>query len=176
MRHAPSPRLLRLEEQFRMLDGLVGALLRSRHGGPEEPRPRVPTPQANPTIPARLPLFEALFAALRAGTWPDRPDAASALTGVPKRLLSSNATYPNTAFPNTAFQNAAFFDAYFSNYIEGTEFPVEDRLIRIVFQRRDPGRTGQPTPTTCSGPIAWSQAGSEMHHRPAELRGVRGDC
>ena len=36
-----------------------------------------------------------------------------------------------------AFQNEAFFDAYFSNYIEGTEFPVDD-AIGIVFAGKIP--------------------------------------
>ena len=35
------------------------------------------------------------------------------------------------------FQIAAFFDAYFSNYIEGTDFPV-DQAIRIVFEGEIP--------------------------------------
>ncbi len=39
----------------------------------------------------------------------------------------------------TAFQNAAFVDAYFSNYIEGTEFGVEEAL-EIVFEGRIPER------------------------------------
>jgi hypothetical protein len=34
-----------------------------------------------------------------------------------------------------AFQNLAFFDAYFSNYIEGTEFTVEE-AAEIVFQQK----------------------------------------
>ena len=106
---------LGLEEQARALDGLAAALLRSR---PAELRTSTARAYAagEPYDPARLPLFQALFAALRASTWPDRPDAA--------------ATLP-------AFGNAAFFDAYFSNYIEGTDFPVE-QAIRIVFQGEIP--------------------------------------
>jgi hypothetical protein len=37
------------------------------------------------------------------------------------------------------FENAAFVDAYFSNYIEGTEFGVEEAL-EIVFEGRIPER------------------------------------
>ena len=107
--------LLGLEEQFRTLDSLVAALLRSR---PSELKTRAARAYAagEPYDPARLPLFEALFGVLRAGTWPSRPDGA-------------------TEAP--AFQNAAFFDAYFSNYIEGTDFPV-DEALRIVFEGEIP--------------------------------------
>lgn len=100
---------LGLEEQFRILDGLAAALLRSRPAEMRTPAARAYA-AGEPYDPARLPLFEALFAALRAQIWPDRPDGAAP----------------------PAFQNAAFFDAYFSNYIEGTDFPVE-QAIRIVF-------------------------------------------
>ena len=106
--------LLGLDEQARTLDGLVAALLRSR---PADLKSNLKTATARayaagqPYDPARLPLLTALFAALRSQAWPERPDAA--------------------AHP-PAFANAAFFDAYFSNYIEGTEFPVEE-AIRIVF-------------------------------------------
>jgi len=107
--------LLGLDGQFRLLDALIAGLLRSRPSDLKAPAARAYA-AGEPYDPARLPPFEALFAALRAGTWPDRPDAAARAP---------------------AFQNAAFFDAYFSNYIEGTEFPVE-QAIRIVFQGEIP--------------------------------------
>ena len=44
---------------------------------------------------------------------------------------------PDPAMGGRAFQNLAFFDAYFSNYIEGTEFTVEE-AADIVFQQRIP--------------------------------------
>ena len=101
--------------QFRVLDGLIGALLRSRTADLKTPAARAYA-AGEPYDALRLPVFESLFAALRSATWPNRPD--------------SSARPP-------AFQNAAFFDAYFSNYIEGTEFPVEE-AIRIVFQGEIP--------------------------------------
>ena len=105
---------LGLEAQLRMLNSLVGALLRSRTADLQAPIARAYA-TGEPYDSLRLPVFEALFAALRIGTWPVRSDAAL----------------------SPAFQNAAFFDAYFSNYIEGTEFPVEE-AIRIVFQGEIP--------------------------------------
>lgn len=107
--------LLGFDEQYTTLDGLIGALLRSRPSDLKNPAARAYA-AGEPYDPSRLPRFESLFAALRAGAWPDRPD--------------------NAAEP-PAFLNAAFFDAYFSNYIEGTDFPV-DEAIRIVFQGEIP--------------------------------------
>ena len=111
---------LGLEEQFRTLDGLIGALLRSRPAEIKSQTMKSPTARAyaagEPYDPQRLPVLAALLAALRAGVWPSRPNRAS---------------------EPPAFQNAAFFDAYFSNYIEGTDFPV-DEAIRIVFQGEIP--------------------------------------
>jgi len=101
---------LGLEPQFRVLDGLIGALLRSRPAALTAPAARAYA-AGEPYDPARLPLFEALFRALRETASPGRADRAA---------------------EPPAFFNAAFFDAYFSNYIEGTEFPV-DQAIRIVF-------------------------------------------
>jgi hypothetical protein len=106
---------LGLAPQFRMLDGLIAALLRPRPATLTAPAARAYA-AGEPYDPARLPVFEALFAALREAAAPNRPDSA--------------ATPP-------AFYNAAFFDAYFSNYIEGTDFPV-DQAIRIVFEREIP--------------------------------------
>ena len=128
--------LLGLEEQARTLDGLAGALLRSRPSdGLTAPAARAYA-AGQPYDPARLPLFEALFAALRAGTWPDRPDAAFQNAAFQN---NQSAAFQNNQ--NAAFQNAAFFDAYFSNYIEGTEFPVEE-AIGIVFRGEIPA--GRP--------------------------------
>jgi hypothetical protein len=108
--------ILELEEQFRILDGLIGALLRSR------PTPLLNTPSTlayaagEPYDPNRLPVFEALLAELRAMSIVNRSDKA---------------------VRPPAFHNVAFFDAYFSNSIEGTDFPV-DQAIRIVFQNELP--------------------------------------
>lgn len=112
--HAIAP-ALGLEAQFRTLDDLIGALMRSRPADLTTPAGRAYA-AGEPYDPQRLPVFEALFAGLREAPWPSHPD--------------------QSAQPS-AFYNVAFFDAYFSNYIEGTEFPV-DEAIRIVFEREMP--------------------------------------
>jgi len=99
-----------LEEPMRILDGIVGALLRSRSVPLTAPTARAYA-AGEPYDPQRLPRFNALFDALRSHSFPERRDRGA---------------------ESPAFENAAFFDAYFSNYIEGTEFPVE-QAIRIVF-------------------------------------------
>ena len=109
---APS---LGLEEQFHLLDGMIGALLGTRAFRLKARSARAYA-AGEPYDPTRLPIFEALFTALRNGAWPRRPD---------------NAGQP------PAFFNVAFFDAYFSNYIEGTKFPVE-QAMRIVFEGEIP--------------------------------------
>ena len=132
--------LLGLEEQYRILDGLVAALLRSRPARLATPVARAYA-EGEPYDPARLPLLTALFAALRAGEWPVMPDRslqpppASPTTATPSAAEVGSAL--QTIFQSTAFQNCAFFDAYFSNYIEGTEFPIE-QAIRIVFEGEIP--------------------------------------
>lgn len=142
--------LLGLEEQFRTLDGLIGGLLRSRPSALKSPTARAYA-AGEPYDPVRLPLFDALFAALRSGVWPDRPNAAG----------------ETPAFQNTAFQFAAFFDAYFSNYIEGTEFQVE-QAIRIVFGGEiPPARPADAHDVLGTYRLVGSQ--DEMRRRPADF-------
>jgi fido (protein-threonine AMPylation protein) len=106
---------LGMDDQYRILDGLIAALLRSRPVDLISPVARAYA-AGEPYDPTRLPTFDALFSSLRLGTWPDTRDRSSE--------------------PHH-FHNAAFFDAYFSNYIEGTEFPI-DQAIRIVFEGERP--------------------------------------
>jgi hypothetical protein len=147
--------LLGLDEQFRLLDSLIAALLRSRPSDLKAPSARAYA-AGEPYDPARLPLFEALFAALRAGVWPDRPAAAA----LPPASQAD-------AFIDTSFQNAAFFDAYFSNYIEGTDFPVE-QAIRIVFAGEIPVHRPADAHDVL-GTYRLVASRDEMGRRPADL-------
>lgn len=106
---------LGMQAAFATLDRLAGTLQGTRRG-----RLRAPAAIARaagmPYDAHRLEQFTRLGDVLRA--WPsvDRADA-----GIGGR----------------EFQNLAFFDAYFSNFIEGTEFEVEEAL-GIVFENRIP--------------------------------------
>jgi hypothetical protein len=136
---------LGLETQFRTLDDLIGALMRSRSAEMTAPAARAYA-AGEPYDPQRLPMFEALFAGLREVSWPNRPDRSAEAP---------------------AFHNVAFFDAYFSNYIEGTEFPV-DQAIRIVFEREMPAnRPADAHDVLGTYRLAASQ--EEMHRRPGDF-------
>ena len=106
---------LELTEEFRRIDALIGALLGSRDAALESP---VAAARAAglPYDPHRLDLFQRLFTEL-AGT-------------APVTRLARPTDGP--ALP--------FFEAYFSNFIEGTEFAVDeaaDIVFHGTFLKRD---------------------------------------
>jgi hypothetical protein len=103
------------EAAYAELDSLIGALLGTRRASLESPVAGARAAR-EPYDPARIKLFRILFEALAAFAVSPRPD-------------------PVRSGP--AFENLAVADAYFSNFIEGTEFEVEE-AIRIVFEQRIP--------------------------------------
>ncbi len=109
---------LGMEAEFEKLNKLISAMLASRPSGLLSSPLAVARALGNPYDPARLELFEKLFVALKQKEFPDLPD----------RNISDR-----------SFRNFAFFEAYFSNYIEGTEFELEDAM-RII-------ETDLPMPT-----------------------------
>ncbi len=96
---------LGMQAEFGKLNKLISALLNTN------PSKKLSSPLAvarafgHPYDPARLPLFEKLFVELKQKEFKELPEK-------------------NTS--NQSFRNFAFFEAYFSNYIEGTEFELED--------------------------------------------------
>lgn len=107
--------VLDAEGAFRRLDELVGTLLGTRRGAVSAPA-LLARLAGHPYDPARLPLFEALFAELRERAPLGRSDT-------------------NTS--DDSWRHHAFLDAYFSNYIEGTEFEIGEALA-IVFDGQIP--------------------------------------
>lgn len=103
------------EQAFAELDELLGALLRTR-AAPLAARPARSRARGEPYDSARIELFAHLHAALL--QWQVRPR-------------------PDEVVNGTAFENLAFIDAYFSNFIEGTEFEIEE-AAGIVFESRIP--------------------------------------
>lgn len=109
---------LGMEKEFEKLNKLISALLTTH------PAKALSSPVAlarafgNPYDAARLHLFEALIAQLRNTVFADIPEK-------------------NTT--TSSFRNFAFFEAYFSNYIEGTIFEI-DEAKEII-------RTQQPMAT-----------------------------
>lgn len=100
------------EAEFVQLDGLVSALLMT---GPDITRTAAGRAfaQSQAYDPDRNLLFDAVLAAVVRYASRERPDVVDDV------------------------QNFAFWEAYFSNYIEGTEFPVAE-AERIVFEGYEP--------------------------------------
>jgi len=93
------------DDEFRELDGIIGTLLRTRDAPLASSTARARA-AGQPYDPNRLPLFQEVHRTLLSEPTRDRDDTHA----------------PGT----TGFTNAAFFDAYFSNWIEGTEFQLEE--------------------------------------------------
>jgi len=106
-----APTLGVTDEAFDTVDILIGAALGTRHA-PNLPPSLHARRYLKPYDPMRTERFDLLAAALRSSS----PQAHSA--------RSSNALLP-------------FYEAYFSNYIEGTEFTL-DEAIGIVYEDRIP--------------------------------------
>ena len=112
----PTALSLHMDEQFRKLNNIISAILRTR------PARELSSPQARATSlgvpydPQRLETFNSLFACLTQSQLPMRKE---------------------TGLSEEEIHLAAFFEAYFSNHIEGTEFEV-DQAHAIVFQNKIP--------------------------------------
>ncbi|MGH7971930.1 MAG: Fic family protein, partial [Limisphaerales bacterium] len=104
-------RELSMSEEFRTLDELIGAFLGTREAKLETSLAQARN-RGMPYDPERLALFQKLFEELR-GRGP--------------------VTRPAGNMADSARTNLAFFEAYFSNYIEGTEFAI-DEAVDIVFK------------------------------------------
>lgn len=102
------------------LNEIIGSILGSRTGTLSSPT-ALARAAGEPYDPTRLERFQELHGALLRWSVTPRP------------MHHSSAA---------AFGNAAFVDAYFSNYIEGTEFGV-DEARDIVFEGRIPERRPQ---------------------------------
>jgi hypothetical protein len=105
---------LHLTAEFKRLDAVIGALLGTHDARKLSARQALARAAGKPYDPMRLELFDALFAALNRHVFTEVADRAAA---------------------GAARENFAFFEAYFSNFIEGTTFTV-DEAEGIVFEGR----------------------------------------
>lgn len=106
---------LDMQPEFARLDAIIGTLLGTKSAKLTSRTARARA-AGDPYDAMRLELFQVLFAELSGWPATSRPDAVTTGQG---------------------FQNIGFFDAYFSNFIEGTEFDV-DEAIDIAFHNRIP--------------------------------------
>lgn len=102
---------LGFEVQFARLDVLIGAMLGTQAAKHLTAKQALARAAGRPYDPHRIEIFDSLFAELNRSSLTDVADPAP--SGV-------------------ARENFAFFEAYFSNYIEGTTFTIEE-AEEIVF-------------------------------------------
>jgi len=108
---------LGMESEFDVLNGIIGAILATKPSSILMSSGAIARATGQPYDADRVKLFEILYEALR-------NDIFTAIDE------------PNQT--KSEFRNFAFFESYFSNYIEGTEFEVEE--ARTIIE------TGQPMP------------------------------
>lgn len=133
-----------LEAEADRLDALIGTLLGTRRSRLESRAGRARS-RGRPFDSDRMQLFQGLYRALR-----DRPPS---FRPTPPRHAQGRATL-------------AFFEAYFSNFVEGTEFEV-DEARRIIFDAEIP----QHRPADAHDVLGtWQVVSSheEMERRPLE--------
>jgi hypothetical protein len=113
-------RTLNLSAEFKTLDATIGAMLGTREGKKLISAKARARARGIPYDAHRLEIFMTLYGALQREVLPLRAEPRLTAQGL---------------------RNLAFFEAYFSNYIEGTEFVVEE-AADIVFRNKPvPQRT-----------------------------------
>jgi Fic family protein len=96
---------LNMKAEFEKLNKMISALLSTSSSKILSSPLAIARAFGNPYDPSRILLFEKLFTGLKQKEFRDFPDKNTSLQ---------------------SFKNFAFYEAYFSNYIEGTEFELED--------------------------------------------------
>lgn len=108
------------EKEFDRLNRIIGSILATR------PSKILKSPVARakafgePYDPSRVLLFQRLVASLKQTTFPERPQKTNS---------------------SESFENFAFFESYFSNYIEGTTFLVEEAKAILLENKIIPNRS-----------------------------------
>lgn len=108
------------DQEYAALDQLIGAILGTRNDRLATDRARARA-GGQPFDPDRMALFERLHGELRRSAPVERP---------------------NRHDDPAVLRSLAFYEAYFSNFIEGTEFEV-DEALGIVFDNRIPANRPQ---------------------------------
>ena len=114
-----APRL-KMEKEFERLNKIISALLTTHTPKILSSPIAVARAFGFPYDPARIKLFEDLFRELKTSEFKNRPDK-------------------NTTAES--FRNFAFFESYFSNYIEGTVFEVDEAKNIVETNKPLPARS-----------------------------------
>lgn len=110
---------LSMHKEFAKLEKLTGALLKTKPSSALSSPLAIARALGSPYDPARISLFEQLFVELKQRSFNDRSDRNTTIR---------------------SFRNFAFFEAYFSNYIEGTVFVLEEAKQIITTNTPLPAR------------------------------------
>ena len=97
--------LLQLDKEFKLLDKIIGAILATREAQTLQSDSARAWAAGEPYDTERIQLFTLLY---------------EHLSGRDFKY------YPDINVADISYKNIAFFESYFSNYIEGTEFEVEE--------------------------------------------------
>jgi len=135
---------LDMRNEFEKLNKLISAILSTKPSKILSSPLAVARAFGNPYDPARLTLFENLFVALKQQEFTNRPEK-------------------NTS--HQSFRNFAFFEAYFSNYIEGTEFEIEE--ARRIIETETPIPTRDEDSRDVLGTYKLVSNTTEMNTTPA---------
>lgn len=108
-----------MEKEFKKLNHLISNLLATGKSKHLKSPAGIARALGEPLDPDRTRLFESLYEALAGKVFPEHKE--------------TNAT-------DTAYKTFAFFEGYFSNYIEGTEFTVDEAKEIIASETPIPSR------------------------------------
>lgn len=111
--------ILSMQKEFDKLNAIISALLSTNTSKTLSSPAAKARAQGIPYDADRLHLFEKLFIELQQRVFKNRPDQN---------------------ISDQSFANYAFFESYFSNYIEGTVFKIEEAREIIEMQRPIPSR------------------------------------
>jgi len=112
-------KLLKMESEFDKLNNIIGALLSTRSSAVLTSPLAAARAFGFPYDPNRIELFNSLYASL---------------------LKQDFESLPDKNLSDKAYRNFAFFESYFSNYIEGTRFEVDEAKNIIDTNKPLPAR------------------------------------
>ena len=106
--------VLKMEKEFQVLERLIGAILTTQSIEILSTERAIAVAKNEPFDPSRIKLFE----------------------NMAKYLLRCDFISRPYQYNSSSWRNLSFFESYFSNYIEGTEFEIEE-AEQIVFEKHE---------------------------------------